>query len=405
MPVISRRRRRWSVLLLLGAVTLPCLAAAPGIAQDTPLRRTLVQSVRIDSVSTGLLMTDIRGVATDSMGRIWVAEWDGFVHSFDDRGAHVRSWELRDGNPKPASGGSVNAWVNRPRPRTAAEARLAPRPAEQIQITDFTIDPTTQRLALRHIWTGSDGSRPLDDRDQVMLLTTDMQKAAHWSLPPAPPVAAGVGGVGFDPLSRGLLLGIRQRRDSVMADNIRLVWGESLLVRTDERGVVKDTVAGLSGAWMRLTPGISSMSSPATAGNPIRLPIPSQGVLVGDGHRTYALHLLAASGDTIRTFGRQLASERLTGQPGPSWFRGFVQNVAYDPVRQEILACRTWPQGTPRTDPVAVDYFNLSGAYIGSLQWPACPKHVGDDGIIYTWGFGGNVNRGMIRGYRYGGAP
>jgi hypothetical protein len=325
------------------------------------LNRSLVQILTLGADLNEAGFEDVRGYGVDSQGRIWVGEWDGIVHTFQPDGRLIRTWE-----------------------------RQGEGPGEFRYIAALDTDPATQRIVVRDVYF-------------MKILNEDLEEVARWQIPRVP-LGGSLPGVRFEPGGSAVLFPIGVGRDSVMRDTLRLVWTPGLLLRAALDGTQLDTVGTLVGGWSKLPPGISSMSSPPTAGAAIWLPIDTAGVLIGDGQRSYELHLVSASGDTIRTFRRPLPRERLD-EPGPEFTRGFVQRAAFDAHRRELLACRTQPPDV-RTHfaPVAVDHWSLDGDYLGTLTWPACPRYVSPDGTVFLT-TRGQLNVPVVLGFRYAGDP
>jgi hypothetical protein len=140
-------------------------------------------------------------------------------------------------------------------------------------------------------------------------------------------------------------------------------------------------------------------------GREVWYPLPTGELLLGEGHRSYAVHLVSRAGDTLRTYARPVSPEVLDFDDGLETMRGFVTHAFYDTFREEVLLCRTRARGKGPLEPVIVDYFALRGGYLGTLEWPQCPHHVTQDGMLLVLHLGlpGGPRFPTVRGYRYAG--
>jgi hypothetical protein len=336
--------------------------AEPEFETDTPLNRSLIQVVALGADLNEAGFRDVRGYGVDSQGRIWVGEYSGLIHVFDADGGLIETFDRRGQGP-----------------------------GEFDNILALDTDPARRRIVVR-------------EGINMKVLTETLEETARWPIPRV--VGGGVlPGVRFELHHGTLIFPIGLGREVVEQDTMRLTWTSGVLLRADVQGTQLDTIAALTGGWSMLPPRVSAMSSPPTAGGPVWVPIDSTGVLVGDGHQTYAFYLLAATGDTVGIFERSLPREVLTNTSGPEFARGFVQRGAYDPYRREVLACRTQPQGGgSRFDPVGVDHFSIEGEYLGTLQWPGCPRYVSDRGTIFL-DTRGHLNVPVVLGFQYDDEP
>jgi hypothetical protein len=323
-------------------------------ATDVPLGRRLEPRIILGDGSDSIYFDDIRGYGTDSRGHIWVAEYSSVFQEFDPAGKLLRRYD-----------------------------RKGEGPAQFRQVVGLEVDPRTDRMLVKS--TG-----------HVTWVTTAFTEIRRLF-----PLGGGVGGLGGtkrDPVGTGFLMARTQRRDSASADDVVTRWATGVLVRTDDWGISRDTLADLRGGWVRTLNGGTGV--PEYFGREIWYPLPTGELLVGDGQASYAVHLLSTSGDTIRTFTRDVPEEDVPEIPG--MHRGYVAAALFDPYRNEVLLCRTRPFGKGPVDPLTIDYFSMAGRYLGSLEWDGCPQHVGADGTIYVRELG-DRRIDILKGFRYAG--
>jgi hypothetical protein len=329
---------------------LPAVACASGDAStdgNVALEREIVPLFTVGPEGSNWAFNDLRGIAFDSAGRIWVAEYDGAIHLFENDGGYIRTIK-----------------------------RTGDGPGEFETILSFDLDPESNRIILE---TNDHFGK------EVFLLSAEFAEIAHWTTPRM--LGSVFLGVRFLPGSggRGLLFPVSQRVDTAAKDNVLLTWTSGVLAHSDSSGAVMDTVAPLVGGWSyRVTgPDGFSMNAPQR-GREIWLPVDTLGVLVGDGHREYNLSLVNRAGDTLRRYKRRVAREVLTDIEGPGLTRGNIVRALFDKPRGEILLCRVpRPASYPASE---VDYFSVEGTYLGTLSWPQCPVRADDTGRIYSFG-------------------
>jgi hypothetical protein len=331
-------------------------------AQTVPLERQLTSHCTLGPQGAGYAFDDIRGVAVDSYGRIWVAEYDGLLHTFDKRGSFIRTID-----------------------------RSGEGPGEFESIISFDIDYHTNRMAIVD-----------NDNWGVLILSVDFTQHQRWRFPTKNFTARMIG-VRLMPGTDGVLFPLAVRTDTLTKDGHQIRWATGVLAYAGEDGSVRDTLAPLVGRWSyaKLPPDGYTANAPSR-GREIWIPLDTLGVLVGDGHQEYRLQLVGLDGRKIREYSRKLPREKFTEWKGPEMYRGFITRAVFDPKRGEILLCRVPPFAVEQTKAFDVDYFSVAGRYLGTLQWPACPVHADREGTIYALSADGDLAP-YITAFRYAG--
>ena len=351
-------RTKTSCVALVVPVLLAVLACGRDAATyDAPvaLERELTQLFQLGPDGGTWSFRDLRGIAFDSTGRIWVAEYDGVIHQFEEGGRYIRTIK------RPGDG-----------------------PGEFDVILYFDIDPATNNFVL-------------ETNEEVIVLDQELEQLARWTR--LRKFGVLLSGVRMIPNKGGLLLPLPLKSDTVRKDGFELITSHGLLGRADYDGVVSDTLAPMVGGWTRrkLPPDGWRGGVPGR-GREIWIPLGTNGVLVGDGHGEYNLSLVNIEGKTLRRYSRRVPVEELTGFEGPAMTRGMISRAVFDSRREEILLCRV--PVDPNSKSLEVDYFSLKGEFLGTLAWPLCPYRTHRDGTIYATGLDENGSP-FIRAFTY----